>query len=698
MAERGPPWLAALAWLSLVAATLLLETALALSLTRPTGLPRLALSDVLWWFRFFSFPLVGAIIAAMRPRHPIGWLLLALGLLVGGQLVLSEWARRLYATEPQLGATIFLIGDQLNKALFLDLFFLLLVFPSGRFPSRRWRWLAGLLVATAVFAILRQVTAPGSVPDMSVPRPPANPWSVPALGFLWPLDYGFSAYLLLLVAAAASVVLRFRGADGELRQQLKWFTFAAVFFGVVTLAAAMSGLLPAWTQPALDTPLLAVYFLATVALAAAIAVAILRHRLFDIDLVISRTVTYVALAALITVFYVAVIAGVGALVGAGSPSRLALSVVATAVVAVVFQPLRARLQHLANRLVYGDRASPYEALANFTDRLQRGAGLEEPMEHMARALAEGTGARSATVWLRRNGQDVPAATCPPAASAPSVDSVARSAPIRDGGEILGRLSVSRPEGGLLSPTEERLMDSLALHAGLFVRNASLDEELRRRLEELRTSRQRLISAQDEERRRLERDLHDGAQQALIAVRMKLGLAEALAGDMPAELRDLLHEIQEEMGEAVDSVRALARGVFPPLLEAQGLRAALTARARRSPVPLEISCPRERFPREVEGTIYFCCAEAVQNLVKHSGAGRGEVRVWKAGRRLSFEVCDGGRGFDVAEAAAGAGLQNMRDRLEALGGSLEVRARPEEGTRLGGWVPLTSGVTAGPAGG
>jgi signal transduction histidine kinase len=533
---------------------------------------------------------------------------------------------------------------------------------------------------------------------MSVPRPPANPWSVPGLGFLRPLDYGFSAYLLWLVAAAASVVLRFRGADGELRQQLKWFAFAAVFFGTVTLAAVIGGLLPAGTQAALNLPLLAVYFLATVALAAAIAVALLRHRLFDIDLVINRTVTYVALAALITVFYVTVIAGVGALVGAGSPSRLALSVVATAVVAVVFQPLRARLQHLANRLVYGRRATPYEALAAFTERLQQGAGLEQPLQHMARALAEGTGARSATVWLRRNGQDEPAATWPPDAPAPSVDSVTRSAPIRDGGEMLGRLTVSRPEGGLLSPTEERLMDSLALHAGLFVRNASLDEELRRRLEELRASRQRLVSAQDEERRRLERDLHDGAQQALIAVRMKLGLAEALAGDMPPELRDLLQEIQEEMGEAVDSVRALARGVFPPLLEAQGLRAALTARARQSPVPLEVSCPHERFPREVEGTIYFCCAEAVQNLVKHSGAGRGQVRVWRAGGRVSFEVCDGGRGFDVGDTEAGSGLQNMRDRLEALGGSFEVSTRSGEGTRLAGWVPLTSGVATPQPGG
>jgi signal transduction histidine kinase len=364
----------------------------------------------------------------------------------------------------------------------------------------------------------------------------------------------------------------------------------------------------------------------------------------------------------------------------------------------VFQPLRARLQHLANRLVYGRRATPYEALAAFTERLQHGAGLEQPMEHMARALAEGTGARSATVWLGRDGHDVPAATWPPDTFTPNVDSVARSAPIRDGGEMLGRLTVSQPEGGLLSPTAERLMDSLALHAGLFVRNASLDGELRRRLEELRASRQRLIRAQDEERRRLERDLHDGAQQALIAVRMKLGLAEALAGDTPAELRDLLHEIQEEMGEAVDSVRALARGVFPPLLEAQGLRAALTARARQSPVPLEISCPPERFPREVEGTIYFCCAEAVQNLVKHSGAGRGEVRVWKTGGRVSFEVRDDGCGFDVAEAAAGTGLQNIRDRLESLSGSLEVTSRPREGTRLGGWVPLTSRVAARPSDG
>jgi signal transduction histidine kinase len=423
-------------------------------------------------------------------------------------------------------------------------------------------------------------------------------------------------------------------------------------------------------------------------MAAAIAIAILRHRLFDIDLMISRTVAYGALAGVITAFYIGVVAGVGGLLAAGSESRLILAVVATAFVAVAFQPLRARLERLANRLVYGVRAVPYEVLADFTSRLDGRENSLQLLPVMARMLAQGTGSDAATVWLHENGREIAASSFPEHQDV-APETATRSVLLQHAGANLGTLAVARRSGEALSPTEERLMDGLASQAGLVLHSAGLQDELSRRMIELRQSRHRLVTAQDEARRRLERDLHDGAQQNLVSLRMKLGLAASLARDKPGSLEPLLQEMQSELGDALDSLRNLARGVYPPLLEAEGLKAALRARARQVPISIDVQSGHERYPRELEGAVYFCCSEALQNLSKHSRATRGSVRVWCEDRRLCFEVQDNGRGLDAARVKLGGGLQNIRDRLDALGGVADVSSAPGSGARVAGWVPLTT---------
>jgi signal transduction histidine kinase len=259
-----------------------------------------------------------------------------------------------------------------------------------------------------------------------------------------------------------------------------------------------------------------------------------------------------------------------------------------------------------------------------------------------------------------------------------------SAAVVHGGEDLGVLEVWTDSE--LTDAEHRLLDDLAHQAGLVVRNAALSEELRDRLLELRASRLRLVTAQDAERRRFERDLHDGAQQELLTARMKLGSVERLASDLSPEVAELLREVHESTAATLESIRRLSRGLNPPLLQSHGLVAALVAHARRLPLPTEVCGTERRFPADVETAVYFCCAEALQNVVKHAGARHAWVTVENDRGRLCFEVRDDGRGLPAAREEEGSGLQNMADRLAALGGRLEV-VSDGGGTRVTGVLPL-----------
>jgi signal transduction histidine kinase len=678
-------WPNALPWAVLGLIGVLVVVGNWLALRRPAGAVPYSLGFAVYAATFLCPAPVGALIASRRPRHPIGWLMLAIGLVsaIGG--VFDESARQLYAPRPQLGAALFIVGDVLSRVVLVLYGFLLLFFPDGRLPSRRWRpaVIAGVFALTAACAV--DVITPGPLADYAMVTPPQNPFLIP-LPDLAQKIVGLALFVSIfgfLLLSIVSVVLRFRRADPELRLQLKWFALAgsflvATFVGVNVFTPA--GWAPPWVG--------AVLLIEAAAMAAAIAIAILRHRLFDIDLVISRTVAYGALAGVIAAFYIAVVAGVGSLLASGSESRLFLAIVATAFVAVAFQPLRARLERLANRLVYGIRAVPYEVLADFTSRLDGRENSLQLLPVMAKMLAQGTGSDAATVWLHENGCEVPASSFPEHQHV-TPDTATRSVPLQHAGANLGRLAVVRRSGEALSPTEERLMDGLASQAGLVLHSAGLQDELSRRMLELRQSRHRLVTAQDEARRRLERDLHDGAQQNLVSLRMKLGLATTVAREKPGSLEPLLQEMQSELGDALDSLRNLARGVYPPLLEAEGLKAALRARARQVPISIDVQCGPERYPRELEGALYFCCSEALQNLTKHSRATKGSLRVWCEDGRLCFEVGDNGRGLDPTRAKSGGGLQSIRDRLDVLGGVVDVSSAPGSGARVAGWVPLST---------
>ena len=639
---------------------------------------------------------VGALVASRLPRNPVGWLFLTAGLLWTADQTAGVYAADAGVLAPgSLPGAIVAAWLQWSlwlPALVLLLGFTPLLFPNGHLPSSRWRIPAFLLGTVGTTAVSAQAVDGlsrlnnGLDPTGSLIGDPAL--LVSALG---------SATMVLVLVAVASLAARFRGAGGEMREQLKWFAYAAAVTAVVAIASLASSLIFPRNQQLNDVGILASIVTLT-GIPVAAGIAILRYHLYDIDVVISRTLVYGALALFITAVYVAIVVGIGALIGSGGRPNIALSIVATAVVAVAFQPVRERLQKVANRLVYGKRATPYEVLSQFSERVAESYAADDVLPRMARVLADGTGADRADVWLRAGDLLRQAASWPTDSAdvepsrvigdaLPEMLEADRAVEVRHQGELLGALTVTKRKGESLTPVEEKLLDDLASQAGLVLKNVGLTAELLARLEDLRASRQRLVAAQDEERRRLERNLHDGAQQNLVALKVKLGLAEMFVEKDPARAKATLAELKADTDEALETLRDLARGIYPPLLADQGLPAALESQARKATLPVEVQADGiGRYPQDVEAAVYFCCLEALQNVQKYAGAGKATIELDQNDGALTFAVEDNGKGFDADNTPRGSGLQNMADRLDALGGSLDIASSPEHGTRLFAKVP------------
>jgi hypothetical protein len=312
-------------------------------------------------------------------------------------------------------------------------------------------------------------------------------------------------------------------------------------------------------------------------------------------------------------------------------------------------------------------------LADFAERVGDAYSADDVLPRMARILGEGTGAIRTEVWLHV-GRELHRAVAWPAGQ-PPVGSISlngdagglptlpgtdRAVAVRHGGELLGALTLTKPPSEPLAPTEERLLEDLAAQAGLVLRNVRLTADLQARLEELRTSRERLVKAR---------------------------LATALVGADAEKERVMLGELQEGLTEALDTLRDLARGIYPPLLADKGLGAALEAQARKSPVPVEIVADGiERYPQEAEAAVYFCCLEALQNIAKYANASGAKIQLTSGAGELAFSVTDDGKGFDLASTTLGAGLQNMSDRLAALGGTVDIDSEPGRGTTVNGRLP------------
>jgi signal transduction histidine kinase len=652
----------------------------------------------------------GTVIVTRQPRNMIGWLLLAIPVCAAFALMAGDYATYALVTAPgslPFGTAAAWIDRWTVVPMLCLPILLFLLFPDGRVPSGRWRpvlWLAlaAPALTTALFALTPGPMTGGFAQLTSVRV--INPLGIRAVGGVirvLSLIGGFSCLLAAFLAGAA-VVARFRSRRGDERQQIKWLAFAGTAF-LAELALTMVGAATLGNSAAGDTWGNTMYTVMSATLGlgipAACAVAILKYRLYGIDVVISKTVAYAVLAAFITAVYVLLVVGAGALAGSGGRPSLGLSILATAVVAVAFQPVRERVQRFANRLVYGKRATPYEALSQLSERMASTYATEDLLPTMATIVAEATGAARADVWLRDGDELRAIASCPAdAGSRPAValaggefpagGGADRRVPVMHNGELLGALSITKKRRDAFTPTEDKLVSDLATQAGLMLRNVGLTEQLIARLAELRASRERLVTAQDRERQRLERDIRGGAQRQLAGLASKLELAAQALEHDEAQAKALLNQVTSHTAQALKDLRELARGIYPALLADMGIAAALDAQARKAPIPVSVEAGEiGRYPQETEAAVYFCALEALRNAAKHAHASRASVRLSERNAELRFEVTDNGQGFDPATTQQGTGLQGIADRIDALGGHVHVDSAPGQGTKINGQIPV-----------
>jgi signal transduction histidine kinase len=642
--------------------------------------------------------LVGLALAVRRPHEPLGLVVLA-GTLVGAMAV---------ATAGALAAQAGGSAAELVRALAVGVLpaaalHVVGVLPDGRFARRSHRRLVvGAYVASAAAGLVIFAARPA-------------------------VPLGLVAIEVLVAAAAALGVstARYALVRGPLRQRMQWFGLAVTLATEIVLVAAALRIFVGWPRP-LGEIVAAATVLVPLSFVPCLVPGLLGH----VDRMLGQAVSLTGLTGVVVAVYLVIVLGLGRSPDEQERSILLLSMVAAAVAAVLYTPARARLARFSNRLVYGEQHAPDEALRTFGARLTRAIPFDELLLQLVESLRKSMALQAAEVWTGSAGHlervvsvpergpahlDLTPAEQPVVARArvsgagwlqvwlPRLledrgDAMVRMAPITHGGELLGFIVVERPaDSERFGDADDSVLAELARQVGLALHNLQLDSalqeslrELQRRAEELRASRARVVAAADAERRKIERNLHDGAQQHLVALAVTVRLAQQVAASDPEQARVLLEQLGHDQQDAVQELRDLAHGIYPPVLMDRGLVAALESAAGRAALPVAVAgSDAGRFPQEVEAAVYFCCLEALQNAAKHAGEGaRATVTIERRDDGLSFTVADDGVGFDPAgPAGRGHGFVNMGDRVGAIGGTLEVDSAPGRGTRVLGVVPI-----------
>jgi signal transduction histidine kinase len=580
-------------------------------------------------------------------------------------------------------------------------FYLLLGLPDGTLarPVHRRMVAAAYVVAGGV--IVAMLASGGE---------PSAWWAAP----LW---------VAILIGAPVAHA-NYRRSSVADQRRLQWIGWAIVVATEVALVCTALSFIVDWPHHPAEIMLAATGLIPLAVIAGAIPR--LQAR---VTRLLTHTVSLTGLTALVVLAYLCALAAFGRKPDGSERSLLVLSMLAAGGAALAYQPARSRLTELANRVVYGERTSPDEALRTWGSRLTRAIPLDELLLQLVETLRKSMQLRSAQIWTGEDGRYEIAAMVPhrqrdaylvgskeqavvsragvsggtwleiwlPGLVPASASASTRVAPIAFGGALLGLIVCERPaDSAALTEEDDRVLTELARQVALALHNAQLDtalqaslDELRRTNDELRASRARIVAAGDNERRKLERNLHDGAQQHLVALAVQLRLAKDAVVDDPDDAEAMLEDIRAGMQEAIAELRALAHGIYPPLLVSGGLADALPAAAGRAALSTSTDIGVTRHDQEVEAAIYFCCMEALQNAGKHAGTEASAViRVWEDDAAMHWEVADDGPGFDVtSRVGTGHGFVNMRDRMGAFGGTIEVVSVLGVGTTIRGHVPL-----------
>ena len=663
LAEGGHPGLAvtvACGLVVLVAVALAFEPRLS-ELGVPSFVERF---NVLRAAAALSFGLPGAFLLAVRPRNRIGWLLIGIGGAQGSSLVTANYGlagiHDPAGSLPGQGWAVWASEWLWSPAWALAPTLLLLVFPTGRLPSPRWRAVAVVAALGAVLSGVGWALMPPANNDVEGFYP--SGYESPAPSSLTIADIAVSFGLLLvgltMVAALTSLVQRYRRSSGAEHQQLQWVLVGASAFVALLVAGFFT--------PAPLGPL--IVGVAMLPLPCAITVAVLHHRLWDIDLVLSRALVFGVLTAGVVAVYGISVALLGGLLRSGTGAPL----VATAVVAVAIQPAHQRVRRAVNRFVYGERDDPASALRHLGARI---GASDDPAAVLA-DVAEAIGRRLRVPYVAIELARSPATVWgEPVAAAEPV-------PLTHRGIDVGMLVVGTAAGDRLRRSDVRALRELAPHVAVVAHARNLADDLER-------SHQRLLATRDEERLRLRRELHDGLGPNLAALALEVDRGRGLVGRDPERAERLLNDLSSRIREAVGGVRAIVDDLHPPPLDEFGLVGAVEEIACRFASVLTVTVDAQPglppMPAAVELAVYRIAAEAITNAVRHAGGSKCHVTI-AAGEDLELRVIDDGCGLPL-DGDEGVGLPSMRHRATRLGGSCAVATTPSGGTQVLVRIPL-----------
>ncbi len=617
---------------------------------------------------------IGALVVSRGNAAVPGWLLLGFSLFwaIGTYSYYLIGLIASHRLDAGLGAgqTLIAIGDIAYMLAIWGLILLFMVVPDGSLPGKRWRafpWAAGAAIvvwsaqtiwlATTVFDLDSWI-ARSTLASLDGAAPgPALRWTTAVLTVI-------TAPVLLV--AASTLVRRYRNSEEETRQQLKW-----ILLGGLTVLLWLALWLPTPRGPLWAAAQSLIPGLALVTLATTFGLALFKYRLWDVDLVIRRSLVYGTLWLVIAAVYAAIAAGLGLFAGARFPVEVA--VLLTLVATLVFQPARRRLEGLADRWVFGRRQHPVEAIHGFG-----ATAAQHPQPRDVAAELAAVAARALRLqWLEVDEEGTP----PVGVGDRTQDVSVEALPIRWGNEVWGTCRYQTRRGEQLDTEDMALLETLVGQAALTISHNRLLA--------------RLVDAQDVERRRIERDIHDGAQQDLAALIGQLGLAKERA-DGDGELNATFDRLQTETRRILDGIRDLAQGVYPSVLRDRGLLAAIEDRRAHLPIALRLSPTADmrsrRFDPTVEAAAYFTICEAITNTVKHSGSDSVEIAIGGTNECLRIDITDQGAGFDPKTTGNGTGIRGMSDRIRAVGGDLAVESTPGQGTTVRAEIPLTRSRT------